>query len=206
MLLTSGEYSVYSSYTWWFMMELILNKGANMKRQFFFCFALAISLSVLAQGAFAGLSGSLILSPAPTPYAPQTVGTTSTAQAFVLSNNDENAVINSISTTGDFARSGTCTAGTLLLIGQNCTTPVTFTPTATGARVGSLVINCSAVAGAGTVLVICNGINQIIALSGTGLAAIGQQAPIPTLGQWAMTAMAGFILIVAMLRLRQQRR
>jgi len=182
-----------------------------MKRQSFFRFALAISLSFLTQFTYAGLGTSgLLLSPIPTPFAGQTVGTTSPPQAFVLTEFGGggllNSQINSITTTGDFARSGTCVAGTLLSNGANCTTPITFTPTASGARTGSLVINCSVVGAIGTVAIICNGVNQIIALSGTGLAAIGQQAPIPTLGQWAMTAMAGFILIIAMSGLRKQRR
>ena len=182
-----------------------------MKRQSLIRFALAVFLSFLSQLSYAGLAASgLLLSPIPTPFAGQTVGTTSPPQAFVLTETGgggaTGALINSITMTGDFARSGTCTAGTVLSSAQNCTTPVTFTPTATGARAGSLVINCSVVAMIGTVAIICNGVNQIIALSGTGLAAVGQQAPIPTLGQWAVTAMAGFILMLGMLRLRQQRR
>lgn len=180
-----------------------------MTYRLFLKLALAISWGISAQGALAGITSGLLLSPIPAPYAGQTVGTTSPPQAFVLTEAGggglSSSLINSITTTGDFARSGTCAAGTLLSSGASCTTPITFTPTAIGARTGSLVINCSVVAALGTVAIICNGVNQIVALSGTGLAAIGQQAPIPTLEQWAITAMAGFILVIAISALRKQR-
>lgn len=178
-----------------------------MNHRRFWSFALTISLCLVPFLAHAGAAfPTLSIAPAPVPFSGQTLNTTSPPQAFVLTAAGAPSQINSITTTGDFARSGTCAANTVLAPGGTCTTPVTFSPTDIGARAGSLVINCGVVGAIGTATIICNGINQIIALSGTGVAAISQQAAIPTMGQWAITAMAGFILLLAMSRLRGQRR
>ena len=81
--------------------------------------------------------------PASVTFTATPVGTTAAAQtvtvnASLKSGNSLSGL--NISTTGDFARSGgTCaaTVGT----GLNCTVLVTFTPTASGARTGTLSIN-----------------------------------------------------------------
>ena len=84
------------------------------------------------------------LTPATTTYASQTVGTTSPAHTFTLTNN-QNVTLNSIaiSTTGDFAVSAT-TCTTSLPAKGTCTISVTFTPTATGMRKGKLTVSDSA--------------------------------------------------------------
>ncbi|ALW86971.1 hypothetical protein AUC43_18935 [Hymenobacter sedentarius] len=73
----------------------------------------------------------------------QLVGTTSAPVAFTLTNTSADPLtISSITTTGNFAVSGT--APTTVAAGSSATVSVTFTPTASGARTGTLVINSNA--------------------------------------------------------------
>src|SRR5271157_4152202 len=84
------------------------------------------------------------LTPASETYASQTVGTTSAAKVFTLTSY-LTATVNSIviSTTGDFAVSST-TCTTTLTTKAKCTIDVTFKPTATGTRPGTLSVSDSA--------------------------------------------------------------
>ena len=52
------------------------------------------------------------------------------------------AALSAIATTGDFAQTNTC--GTSIAAGASCTVSVTFTPTASGTRTGSLTIASNA--------------------------------------------------------------
>ncbi|MCC3152020.1 DUF4394 domain-containing protein [Hymenobacter sp. BT770] len=73
----------------------------------------------------------------------QLVGTTSAPVAFTLTNSSADPLtISSITTTGNFAVSGT--APTTVPAGGTATVSVTFTPTASGTRTGTLVINSNA--------------------------------------------------------------
>ena len=77
----------------------------------------------------------------------QTVNTTSPVVAFTLTNGGTDPlIIGNISTTGNYAVSGT--APTTVPAGGTATVNVTFTPTATGTRPGTLVINSNATNGA----------------------------------------------------------
>jgi Abnormal spindle-like microcephaly-assoc'd, ASPM-SPD-2-Hydin len=97
------------------------------------------------------------LTPASATYTVRTVGTTSTPKVFTLSNKQPVALTGiSISTTGDFSVAST-TCGTSLAAKTHCTISVTFTPTATGTRTGSLNVADSAL-----------GSPQISTLTGTG--------------------------------------
>ncbi|WP_460618628.1 DUF4394 domain-containing protein [Hymenobacter ruber] len=90
----------------------------------------------------------------------QTVNTTSTAVSFTLTNGGTDPLtISSITTTGNFAVSGT--APTSVPAGGTATVNVTFTPTATGTRTGTLVINSNAT----------NGATYTVNLTGNGQAA-----------------------------------
>ena len=110
----------------------------------------------------ASLTGTGAVAAALTPtfsiwYAPQAVGTTSLPKTFTLTNNQSVSLDNiTISTTGDFAMSGT-TCTTSLTAKNKCTISVTFTPTATGTRTGKLTVSDSA-----------NNSPQTANLSGTG--------------------------------------
>jgi beta-glucosidase len=88
-------------------------------------------------------TGTLAASPTSLGFAGQTVGTTSAAQTDTITNTGSAAVaISSVTTTGDFAQTGTC-SGTLAA-GASCTASVTFTPTATGSRTGTLTVTSNA--------------------------------------------------------------
>jgi len=89
-------------------------------------------------------------------FGSQPVGTPSAAQVVTLTNNtSSSATINSIATTGDFAQTNIC--GSSLDAGASCTIDVTFTPTATGTRMGTLTVNDNA-----------PGSPHTVGLSGTG--------------------------------------
>ena len=97
------------------------------------------------------------LMPTSATYPKQTVGTTSSPKTFTLTNNQTVSLdkIN-ISTIGDFAvLSTTCT--TSLAAKGKCTISVTFTPTQTGVRMGTLNVSDNA-----------NNTPQTASLTGTG--------------------------------------
>ncbi|HVI08183.1 MAG TPA: choice-of-anchor D domain-containing protein, partial [Candidatus Binatia bacterium] len=107
----------------------------------------AVALS--GNGSAAGIS----LSSSTVSFGNQVVGTTSSAQTVTFSNTGSGAVsVSSVTAAGDFAQTNTC--GTVNA-GNNCTISITFTPSANGARTGSVSI----VDSAGT---------QVIAASGSG--------------------------------------
>jgi len=94
------------------------------------------------------LSGSgvlpVTLSPTSATYSKRTVGTTSPAKTFTLTNYQTVSLDNiAIGTTGDFAVS-TTTCATSLAAKSKCTISVTFTPQATGTRTGQLSVSDSA--------------------------------------------------------------
>jgi FG-GAP-like repeat/Abnormal spindle-like microcephaly-assoc'd, ASPM-SPD-2-Hydin/FG-GAP repeat/PQQ enzyme repeat len=85
------------------------------------------------------------LSPGSLNFANQTVGTTSPIQSSVLSNTGTaTLLINTITASGDFALATTGTScpysGGTVNVSAGCTIDVTFTPTQTGSRTGSVAI------------------------------------------------------------------
>jgi hypothetical protein len=113
----------------------------------------SIALSGIGQGG-TGQLGSSALS-----YAAQSVGTTSAAQTLTFRNTGLAALnIAGIVSSGDFVRTTTC--GATLAIGANCSISVSFSPTALGARNGTVVITSDATNSPATV-----------SLTGTGVAA-----------------------------------
>ncbi|MGA8865906.1 MAG: choice-of-anchor D domain-containing protein [Candidatus Sulfotelmatobacter sp.] len=86
----------------------------------------------------------------------QAVGTTSSAQNVTLTNNQALPLnVSGIATTGDFSQTNNC--GATVVAGGSCTISVTFKPTATGTRTGSLTITDDA-----------SSSPQVVSLSGTG--------------------------------------
>src|SRR5260370_465405 len=113
--------------------------------------------SVSLTGTGAAASAPVVsLSASSLAFASQTVGTTSAAQSVTLSNTG-NASLNltGVSASGDFAQTNTC--GSSVAAGANCTISVTFTPTASGSRTGTLSITDNA-----------SGSPQSVSLTGTG--------------------------------------
>src|SRR5581483_2296196 len=83
-------------------------------------------------------------------------GSSSPAQTVTVTNTGSaSAPVSSVTTSGDFSQTNTC--GSSIPAGGSCTVSVTFRPTATGSRTGSLSITAS-------------GITNTVPLSGTGVA------------------------------------
>ncbi|GAA4049687.1 hypothetical protein GCM10022409_40420 [Hymenobacter glaciei] len=112
----------------------------------------------------------------------QTVNTTSSAVSFTLTNNGPDALtISAITTTGDYAVSGA--APTTVPAGGTATVNVTFTPTATGTRAGTLVISSNATNG-GTYTVNLTGNGQAAALPDLTVTTGTPTSPTPITGNY----------------------
>lgn len=109
-----------------------------------------------------GLAPVVSLSPGSVTFSSQAVGTTSSSQIVTLSNTG-NATLNitGIGSTGDFAQSNTCIASGSssgsVAPGGSCSISVSFTPSATGTRTGTISVTDNA-----------SGSPQRVSLSGTG--------------------------------------
>jgi sugar lactone lactonase YvrE len=117
-------------------------------------------------------SAQLTLSPAAVMFPSTLTGATTGAQTVtVTSTGTAAAVITNISVTGDFAETSNGCAGSLTP-GEICQIFVTFSPTAVGARGGTLTVASNGAPAA-----------QTVALSGTGL----QPVPVLSLSATAVT-------------------
>jgi hypothetical protein len=138
---------------------------------------------------FAGAAPTATLAVAPTSLAfgNQASGSTSTAQTLTLSNTGGAtatgiavavATTSTPTTPNQFARAGGTCTGTTLAAGASCTIGVTFSPTSTGAKSGTVTITASvAVSG------------SPVALSGTGTAVAPSTTLTPT--TWTTSATRG---------------
>lgn len=107
----------------------------------------------------ASASAAVTLAPTSLTFTSQALTTTSPAQTVTLTNSGGATLnISGISAAGDFAQTSTC--GSTLAAAASCTISVTFAPTATGARSGSLSISSNA-----------SGSPHAVSLSGTGISA-----------------------------------
>jgi hypothetical protein len=90
-----------------------------------------------------GLGAVVALSSANLAFPNQQVGTSSAAQNVTLTNNGNTTLsINTIQITGDYSQANDCSA--TLPSGSNCTISITFTPTASGVRNGTITISDNA--------------------------------------------------------------
>lgn len=120
--------------------------------------AKSVTASFLDTPLISGLPTALI-------FATQNIGSTSTAQTATLTNTGTAALtISSIAASGDYGVSHNC--GTGLGAGGFCTLNITFTPTASGTRTGSVTITSNA-----------PGTPHSISLSGTGQGSTGCGKP-----------------------------
>jgi len=116
---------------------------------------LTINISGYGQGA---PNVTVLYSPTSLTYSSQIVGTSSAIQNITLSMNTSGALYTpTITITGDFTQSNTCTS--FVAYNYPCTIGVIFTPTATGTRTGQITITGNLTNGPITV-----------PLTGTGLA------------------------------------
>src|SRR5260370_2640058 len=99
------------------------------------------------------------LSPNSLSFANQIVNTTSAAKTVTLTNNQTSTAltISGITTSGDYAQTNNCGASLAAL--ASCTINVTFKPTATGTRTGTLTVTDNA-----------NNSPQTASLTGVGIA------------------------------------
>ena len=99
------------------------------------------------------------VSPTALSFSTTVVGATSKAKTTTLTNSSSATLdISSITTSGDFAQStSTKPCGATLAAGKSCVIDVTFTPTQTGSRTGTLSVNDNA-----------SNSPQTVTLSGTG--------------------------------------
>ncbi|MCP2328306.1 hypothetical protein HDA40_006813 [Hamadaea flava] len=91
-----------------------------------------------------GGSSSPVLSAAPgsLTFASQALDTTSTAQAVTVTNTGTApATVSGVATTGDYSQTNNCTS---LAVGASCTVNVSFRPTASGTRTGTLTVTSNA--------------------------------------------------------------
>ncbi len=83
---------------------------------------------------------ALTTTPSSVNFGSQGVGTTSSAIPVTVSNSGTNTLtFGSIQATGDFAETDNCLGG--VLTGSSCTIQVTFTPSTTGTRTGTIVLS-----------------------------------------------------------------
>ncbi|MYS21613.1 parallel beta-helix repeat (two copies), partial [Streptomyces sp. DvalAA-14] len=125
-------------------------------------------------GGNSGITGTPVCGPWPTPVFPPypvtgvsaspgalnfgsvATGATSAAQTVTVTNpTNAAASVSSIAAAGDFAQTNTC--GSSIAANSSCTVSVTFKPTATGTRSGTLTVNAG-------------GLTNTVTLSGTGTA------------------------------------
>lgn len=97
------------------------------------------------------------VSPASLSFGNQAVGTASATKTVTLTNNLPTALsVSSISSSGDYSETNNC--GASVAAGATCTIGVTFSPTATGSRTGTLTVTDSA-----------SNSPQTVSLTGTGI-------------------------------------
>ena len=89
-----------------------------------------------------GQDTAAILAPASLSFGNQLVNTTSSQAISLVNTANTPVTISSMQTTGDFSQTNNC--GTSVVVGSYCTIYVTFQPSATGARSGSLTVSSNA--------------------------------------------------------------
>jgi hypothetical protein len=138
----------------------------------------------------AGSAPTVSLSPSVLDFAPQLLGSTSQPQQVQLRNMSSLPLtVASISVTGDYAETDGC--GVSLPAAGNCTLSVTFTPSAAGSRIGSIVINDTAVGSPHRVSLEGSGLGAIVALTPATLVFPSTQIGTSSLAQTVTLANQG---------------
>jgi hypothetical protein len=122
-----------------------------------------LSVGLTGTGAPSG-SATLAANPGSLTFASTTVGSSSGTQNVTVSNTGTVAAsVSSVATSGDFSQTNTC--GTSIAAGASCTVTVTFRPTASGTRTGTLTVTSNA-----------TNPTLSVGLSGTGATSTGNLA------------------------------
>lgn len=97
--------------------------------------------TLIASFKFPNCGSAVTISPTSLSFASQLVSTSSSSQAVTVTNSSSSNVgISSIAVTGDYSQTNNCPIGSTLAGSSSCTINVTFTPTTTGTRAGTLTI------------------------------------------------------------------
>ncbi|HEV2350699.1 MAG TPA: SBBP repeat-containing protein [Terriglobia bacterium] len=138
---------------------------------------------ITVSGTGVSAATAVTLSPGSLSFANQQVLTKSASQTVTLTNTGTSTLnITLIAASGDFLQTNTCVATLdVLAVGQSCTISVSFQPTASGARTGTLTISDNA-----------SGSPQGVALSGNGLAEFSLAATSTTASVTVGTATASY--------------
>jgi Abnormal spindle-like microcephaly-assoc'd, ASPM-SPD-2-Hydin/Beta-propeller repeat/Protein of unknown function (DUF1573) len=108
-----------------------------------------------------------VLSQSQLTFSNQAQGMASAAQTVTLTNSGTAALnISSISASGDFKATSAC--GGTVAVNASCTVSVTFTPTATGNRTGTLTVTDNAVNNPQTVSLTGTGVADVVIAAGQG--------------------------------------
>ncbi len=135
--------------------------------------SLTIASNASATPATVSLTGTgvvvtLAASPGGLTYVAQQVGTASASQPVTLSNPGGASIsVSGIQASGDFAQTNNC--GASVAANSSCTVNVTFTPTASGSRTGTLTITDAASNSPQSVSLTGSGIAPTLSLSTTSL-------------------------------------
>ncbi len=118
-----------------------------------------------------GVQGVVMLTQSSLTFSNQLVGTPSAAQSVTLTNTGTAPLaINSIISSGDFSDTNTCPlAPATLAINGTCSISVTFTPSATGTRAGSITLTDDGVGSPQTIALTGTGVQPAVMLSTTNL-------------------------------------
>ncbi|MDH6122341.1 hypothetical protein ABH930_006683 [Kitasatospora sp. GAS204A] len=115
-----------------------------------------------------GGTGTLTTRPSSLTFGSQAVATTSASQAVTVTNTGTAAAsVSSVTASGDFSQTNTC--GSSIAVNASCTVDVSFTPSASGTRSGSLTIIGNA-----------SNTPTTVTLSGTGTTSTNLAASRPT--------------------------
>ncbi len=116
------------------------------------------------------IASPITLTPAALIFGPTIVGASSTQPVQISNTGSTPITFTSISATGDYAAAGSCPAPAAILpAGQSCTVQVTFTPTTTGTRSGTLAIATTASTNPLTVTLTGTGIQSRLTIAPSSL-------------------------------------
>jgi hypothetical protein len=119
-----------------------------------------------------GSAPAVSLTPSSLQYGSQSLGSSAQSQAVLLRNMGASALeISSITASGDFAVTDDC--GTSVVAAGSCTFSVVFSPTASGSRSGTIVIQDDAAGSPHIITMNGNGVGAMISLSPASLAFSG---------------------------------
>jgi len=123
-------------------------------------------------------------------YAAQALGSTSAAQTVLLRNMGSTVLsISSIAASGDFAETNNC--GSSVPAASNCTLSITFAPTATGSRTGSVAIRDDAAGTPHLISLTGSGVGPFASLTPASLSFPGQQVGTSSAARMATLANSG---------------